>query len=58
MYVALYAFTAEDETQLSLKPGHRVVPLLKDRSGKWWFVKAESGKQGYVPAEYVTPFLG
>lgn len=56
-YQALYTYTAEDETQLSLVPGQKVVPILKDSSEEWWFVKADSGKKGYVPASYLTPLL-
>lgn len=52
-YTALYTFIAEDETQLSLEPGQIVVPLLKDSFEEWWFVKADNGKQGYVPAAYL-----
>lgn len=53
-YTALYNFTAEDETQLSIQPGQQVVPLLKDGTVGWWFVKTKSGEQGYVPATYLA----
>lgn len=56
-YKALYTYAAEDDTQLTLMPGQRVKPLLKDSYEQWWFVKADSGKQGYVPAAYLTPCL-
>lgn len=56
-YIALYTYAAEDDTQLTLMPGQKVVPLLKDSSEEWWFVKADSGKKGYVPASYLTPYI-
>ncbi|XP_063874869.1 rho guanine nucleotide exchange factor 38-like isoform X1 [Scylla paramamosain] len=53
-YTALYCFIAEDDTQLSLHPGMKVVPILKNAVGGWWFVKAIRGGRGYVPATYLS----
>lgn len=47
---ALYAFTAEGPTELSLDAGD-VVSVVKE-SGEWWEAE-KNGKRGLVPANYV-----
>lgn len=54
-YYALYNFGGSDATQLNLVAG-QVVLVLHAVSSDWWFVEERSGKQGYVPASYLTRY--
>ncbi|XP_063874664.1 dynamin-binding protein-like isoform X1 [Scylla paramamosain] len=54
-YYALYNFGGSDGTQLNLTAG-QVVRVLHAVSSDWWFVEERSGKQGYVPASYLTRY--
>lgn len=54
-YYALYNFGGSDGTQLNLTAG-QVVRVLYAVSSDWWFVEERSGKQGYVPASYLTRY--
>ena len=49
--VGLYAFKAEDDTELAFNKGDRITVLSKQ--GEWWEGEL-NGKKGMFPANYVT----
>ena len=49
----LYEYTAQDDDQLSIKPGEivKIIDSSQDLNG--WALAQKGDKEGYVPAEYV-----
>ena len=49
----LYDYTAQDDDQLSIKPGEivKIIDSSQDLNG--WALAQKGDKEGYVPAEYV-----
>ena len=54
-YRAVYVYTAEDSSQLSLVPGMYVDVIEKEGSG-WWKGQSDSG-QGWFPGKNLTLFI-
>lgn len=60
-YVAMYAFTASSENELSLAEGQILAVHDKkdlESNPDWWLVEDEDGALGYVPGNYLTPYTG
>lgn len=55
LFVALYDFKAGGENQLSLRKGEQVKILSYNKSGEWCEARRDSGHNGWVPSNYVTP---
>ncbi|KAK7084424.1 hypothetical protein SK128_028514 [Halocaridina rubra] len=52
-YMALYDYSATDISQINLQE-EQIVLGIHTEYEDWWYVQDESGKQGYVPASYLT----
>jgi hypothetical protein len=51
--IALYDYTAQDEAELNMKEGDKLVILQKNDDG-WWLAKSDrTGKQGLIPSNFV-----
>ncbi|KAL0486917.1 hypothetical protein AKO1_012135 [Acrasis kona] len=51
--VALYDYAAQDDSELSIKEGERLIIVKKNEDG-WWFARSESsGKEGLIPSNFV-----
>ncbi|ELP92177.1 hypothetical protein EIN_381440 [Entamoeba invadens IP1] len=51
---ALYDYTAEAESELTIHEGDILVITEKHSSG-WWFATNDKGQSGFVPENYVEP---
>ncbi|XP_041369237.1 SH3 and PX domain-containing protein 2B-like isoform X2 [Gigantopelta aegis] len=51
--VAIAAYTAQGDGELSMEEGEKFTALDKSDSG-WWEVRRVSGEEGWVPASYLT----
>eukprot|EP00003_Mantamonas_plastica_P028594 TRINITY_DN656_c0_g2_i1.p1 TRINITY_DN656_c0_g2~~TRINITY_DN656_c0_g2_i1.p1 ORF type:complete len:739 (-),score=238.58 TRINITY_DN656_c0_g2_i1:11-2227(-) len=49
---ALYAYSAQSQGELSLTPGDQLV--VKSRGNDGWALVSSNGREGYVPANYIT----
>ena len=49
---ALYAFAAEDSTELPLQPGD-IITIIKANPGDEWIEGELNGHRGLLPASYV-----
>jgi hypothetical protein len=49
--VALYAFAADQDDEMSVSAGEPLIVLEKDE--EWWKCRNADGKEGVVPASYV-----
>eukprot|EP01130_Rhizamoeba_saxonica_P015414 TRINITY_DN6918_c0_g1_i2.p1 TRINITY_DN6918_c0_g1~~TRINITY_DN6918_c0_g1_i2.p1 ORF type:complete len:484 (+),score=161.55 TRINITY_DN6918_c0_g1_i2:19-1470(+) len=52
VYLALYGYDAEDETELTFMEGEKIVLMETDDSG-WWKGRNEKGEIGVFPSNYV-----
>jgi len=53
LYVGKYDYTADDDDDLSFKMGDLL--YIINNEGDWWLAEAkDSGKQGYIPKNYVA----
>eukprot|EP00020_Sapocribrum_chincoteaguense_P009038 CAMPEP_0170743570 /NCGR_PEP_ID=MMETSP0437-20130122/7336_1 /TAXON_ID=0 /ORGANISM="Sexangularia sp." /LENGTH=469 /DNA_ID=CAMNT_0011082243 /DNA_START=1 /DNA_END=1407 /DNA_ORIENTATION=+ len=51
--IALFAYTAKKDSEISFAPGDRIVQVRK-MQGDWWRgAVASTGRRGYFPASYV-----
>jgi hypothetical protein len=51
--IALFAYTAKKDSEISFAPGERIVQVRK-MQGDWWRgAVASTGRRGYFPASYV-----
>jgi hypothetical protein len=48
-----YAYTAQDETQLTVEEGVKVLLIRHEDGADWWFVESND-VSGYVPSSYVV----
>eukprot|EP00484_Ammonia_sp_Unknown_P010632 CAMPEP_0197055618 /NCGR_PEP_ID=MMETSP1384-20130603/69690_1 /TAXON_ID=29189 /ORGANISM="Ammonia sp." /LENGTH=239 /DNA_ID=CAMNT_0042489251 /DNA_START=25 /DNA_END=741 /DNA_ORIENTATION=- len=51
----LYEYTAQDDDQLSIKPGDIVTVIDASEELNGWALTQKGDREGYVPAEYVRP---
>ncbi|KAM9718123.1 tyrosine-protein kinase TXK [Menidia menidia] len=51
--VAMYDFTAKEDTDLTLKQGEEYV-ILHKQDQLWWSARDKHGKKGFIPSNYVT----
>ncbi|XP_034021034.1 tyrosine-protein kinase TXK [Thalassophryne amazonica] len=51
--VAMYDFTAKEETDLTLKRGEEYV-ILHKQDQLWWRAQDKHGNKGFIPSNYVT----
>lgn len=49
----LYEYTAQDDDQLSIKPGEIVSIIDASKELNGWALAQKGDKEGYVPAEYI-----
>ncbi|XP_074659754.1 dynamin-binding protein-like isoform X2 [Tubulanus polymorphus] len=59
VYRAMYSFTGHSAQELSFQEGQLVNVIMKhDLEGntEWWKVSDHTGKYGYVPGNYLTPY--
>ena len=49
---ATYAFTAQDDSQLSFRQGSSVKILEKGEAGDWWRASVD-GQEGWIPSSYL-----
>eukprot|EP01083_Nonionella_stella_P272266 923164_1 len=49
----LYEYTAQDDDQLTIKPGEIVTVIDSSNELNGWALAQKGDKEGYVPAEYV-----
>lgn len=56
LYVALYDYEARTQDDLSFKSGDILEVRPDDLNNDWWFARSKaSGKEGYIPSNYVAP---
>ncbi|XP_034532954.1 tyrosine-protein kinase TXK isoform X1 [Notolabrus celidotus] len=53
MVVAMYDFTAKEDTDLTLKQGEQYV-ILHKQDQLWWRAQDKHGNKGFIPSNYVT----
>uniref|UniRef100_G3Q3W6 Tyrosine-protein kinase n=1 Tax=Gasterosteus aculeatus TaxID=69293 RepID=G3Q3W6_GASAC len=51
--VAMYDFTAKEDTDLTLKQGEEYV-ILHKQDQLWWRAQDKHGNKGFIPSNYVT----
>ncbi|XP_034412727.1 tyrosine-protein kinase Tec isoform X2 [Cyclopterus lumpus] len=51
--VAMYDFTAKEDTDLTLKQGEEYV-ILHKQDQLWWRAQDKHGSKGFIPSNYVT----
>ncbi|KAK5848123.1 hypothetical protein PBY51_005767 [Eleginops maclovinus] len=51
--IAMYDFTAKEETDLTLKQGEEYV-ILHKQDQLWWRAQDKHGNKGFIPSNYVT----
>lgn len=54
-YRVLYDFNAENENELSLQRGQRILIVADEPEVKGWLRGRAAGRFGYVPAQFVEP---
>ncbi|XP_044039943.1 tyrosine-protein kinase Tec isoform X2 [Siniperca chuatsi] len=51
--VAMYDFTAKEDTDLTLKQGEEYI-ILHKQDQLWWRAQDKHGNKGFIPSNYVT----
>ncbi|KAK2863294.1 hypothetical protein Q5P01_002827 [Channa striata] len=51
--VAMYDFTAKEDTDLTLKQGEEYI-ILHKQDQLWWRAQDKHGSRGFIPSNYVT----
>lgn len=55
LYLARYSYEARTSEDLSFKKGEKLL-VIGSTEGDWWMGKSlTSGKEGYIPRNYVAP---
>ena len=57
MVVAHYDFTPQEANELEFRRGDILRIVDKESSSQWWTAELR-GRQGLIPATYVSPYLG
>ena len=58
IYVGKYNFASQTDTDLTFKKGDQMYILGTDE-GDWWFARLkDSGREGYIPSNYVAKYKG
>ena len=58
VYVAKHTLEGQEEGQLSFKKGD-IMYIVSTDEGEWWFARSkETGKEGYIPRNFVAPLKG
>ena len=52
----LYAYQGQNDSELTISENE--ILSIVESTGDWWLVKNNSGKQGYVPSNYVEKITG
>ena len=54
-YIAIYDYEARTAEDLSFRKGDKLL-ILNNQDGDWWQARGlTSGKEGYIPSNYVAP---
>ena len=57
VYVARYDYDSLTDDDLHFKKGELMNIICTDESGWWWAHSKETGKEGFVPYNYVEEWL-
>ena len=56
MYIGLYDYESLRDSDLTFKKGSLMYIIRMDQGG-WWFARSKnSGKEGYIPSNYVAEY--
>ena len=58
IYVGKYDYDSRTDDDISFKKGDQMY-IISIEEGDWWFARLKnSGREGYIPSNYVTEYKG
>ena len=59
LYIGKYNYSkpVDDELGMNIKKGELMYIISTEEGDWWWARKKDSGKEGYIPSNYVAEYL-